>query len=304
MIANWIPWWAKLAAKVVLARLPVGYSLWKNIGIFVHGQMERPDVAIRTFMEHAATGGLSAHSFVNLSVLEVGPGDSVATGVIAKSLGARQCWLVDSSDFARRDVPTYLTLASALTSAGHPAPWARTPTSFDELLSTVDAKYETGGLKSFAILRDHAIDFLFSNAVLEHVRRMEFPSLVAEMFRVLAPSGVAVHRVDLKDHLGGALNNLRFPSTLWEQAWFANSGFYTNRIRLTEMVGEFQRAGFNVEVPRVVKWTTLPTPRRRMAREFQHVTDDELLISGFDIVLRKPQRAGSFRNPVAHDAIA
>jgi len=43
------------------------------------------------------------------------------------------------------------------------------------------------------------------------------------------------HRVDLRDHFGSALNNLRFSDKKWELDWIANSGFYTNRIRLQEM---------------------------------------------------------------------
>lgn len=32
-----IPWWAKIVAKIVLARTPITKSYWKKLGLFVHG---------------------------------------------------------------------------------------------------------------------------------------------------------------------------------------------------------------------------------------------------------------------------
>lgn len=70
--------------------------------------------------------------------------------------------------------------------------------------------------------------------------------LADELGRVLKPDGICVHRVDLNDHLGGCLNNLRFTDAIWESVLFRESGFYANR----------------------------------------RLTDEDLLVSGFDLVLR------------------
>ncbi len=32
-----VPWWAKIGSKLVLARLPIPYALWRGIGIFRYG---------------------------------------------------------------------------------------------------------------------------------------------------------------------------------------------------------------------------------------------------------------------------
>ncbi len=108
-----------------------------------------------------------------------------------------------------------------------------------------------------------------------------------EFFRILKSDGVCVHRVDLKDHLGGGLNNLRFSEATWEGALFRKSGFYTNRIRFVEMVEIFEQAGFICTLPQVLRWEQLPTPHKKLNPSFRQLTDDDLLVSGFDIVLKK-----------------
>ena len=52
------------------------------------------------------------------------------------------------------------------------------------------------------------------------------------------------------------------------------------------MLDIFQQAGFSCEVLHVDRWDTLPIPREKLAREFRGLSDDDLMISGFDVVLR------------------
>ena len=68
---------------------------------------------------------------------------------------------------------------------------------------------------------------------------------------------------------------------------FRKSGFYTNRIRFGEMVALFNQAGFDCQFPRVVRWDALSTPRDKLDETFRYLPDDDLLVSGFDVVLRR-----------------
>jgi hypothetical protein len=95
-----------------------------------------------------------------------------------------------------------------------------------------------------------------------------------------------VHRVDLKDHLGGGLNNLRFAEARWEAPLFRNSGFYTNRIRFGEMMALFEAAGFECRLPRIMRWEEIPLPRQALDEAFRRLPDEDLLVSGFDVVLK------------------
>ena len=89
-----VPWQVKIAAKIVLARLPLPYHFWEKIGLFKQGGMDRPEYALRIFRRHFDAASLAgkADGFVGL---ELGPGDSLDSALIAKTFGASKTFLVD-----------------------------------------------------------------------------------------------------------------------------------------------------------------------------------------------------------------
>lgn len=291
-----VPWWLKIGAKIVLARLPIPYAFWKRLGLFEHGDMNLPQQALETFLEHARTADVLGTEGAVLqlqtqdddcAVLELGPGDSLFTAVIARSLGASKTWLVDAGSFATMDMQPYAELVDYLRQQGFSVALAARPQTLLDLLKECRAEYLTDGVRSLAHLPSNSVDYCFSNAVLEHTPKGDFALLAAELHRVMKPDGVSVHRVDLRDHLGGSLNNLRFAGATWEGDLFRKSGFYTNRIRFGEMVALFDQAGFSCQFPRVVRWDTLPMPRAKLDEAFRVLPNDDLLVSGFDVVLRR-----------------
>ena len=142
------------------------------------------------------------------------------------------------------------------------------------------------GLESDRKLPAASIDLFFPDAVLEHVRRDEFFDVMAETRRILKPGGIASHQVDLRDHLGGGLNNMRIGSRWWESEFMASSGFYTNRLRFSEMCRAFGEAGFSVETVSKDRWNAPPLPVSALAAEFRHFSEEDLLISSFHVLLR------------------
>jgi SAM-dependent methyltransferase len=278
-----LPWWSRICAKLVLSRLPFGYSMWQRLGLFRHGRMDTSEYPIRVFGEHLRKSGFEGQ-LAGRTVLEVGPGDSVATAVIAAAHGARAI-LVDSGPYARADMVPYGALETALRAQGLNPPDLTGCRDVTEVLASCQARYYTRGLESLREIDTGCVDLIFSQAVLEHIRKHEFLAFMRESRRILAPGGRCSHQVDLRDHLGGALNNLRFSERTWESAFFTRSGFYTNRIGFTGMIELFREAGFEVTIGGVRRWPALPTPRGRLAREFQRVADEELCVSGFEVLL-------------------
>lgn len=282
-----VPWQIKIAAKLALARLPGGARPWHRAGLFRHGAMTRPDYALKVLRGHLARAGLGPGDLAGAVGLELGPGDSLASALILRCFGAAGCLLVDADDYASRDLAGYRALAGLLRREGFEPPPLDDLESADALLRRCGARYLTRGLDSLRGLPDASVDFMWSQAVLEHVRRHQFLETLRELCRILKPGGVASHRVDLGDHLGGALNNLRFSERLWESQTFAGSGFYTNRIQLSEMLGLFERAGFAVELLDCRRWERLPTPVSRLAPPFRALPERELAVKGFDVLLRR-----------------
>lgn len=281
-----LPWWLKIGLKMAWSRLPLPHRLWRRLGVFRHGAMQRPDYAYAVFAGHLRHAGLRP-PLTGMTLLEFGPGDSLFSAVIARAMGAERTWLVDAGRFAVDDAAAYRRMAGFLADKGLTPPDLDDARDLGAVLTACGGTYLTEGLSSLARIPDRSVDLVWSQAVLEHVRRGEFPDTLRELRRVLKPGGVASHRVDLRDHLADALNSLRFDQARWESPLFANSGFYTNRIRLPQMMAAFAAAGLAAEVVGTERWDALPTPRRALAPPFRDMAEDDLLVRGFDVLLRR-----------------
>lgn len=280
-----IPWHTKIIGKIILSRIPLSYNHWKTLGIFKHGKMQDPSYVLAVFKKHYDRVNFKrkGKGFV---ALELGPGDSLCSALVARCFGASLTYLVDVENFAKDDLASYHAMTDYLRKLGYNTNNINGVRTFAEMMEKMGANYSTKGLQSLREMPDQSVDFIWSQAVLEHLKLKDFLDIMRELRRILRADGVCSHRIDLKDHLGGALNHLRFSDKLWESNLFVSSGFYTNRIRYSEMLELFESAGFSVTVIAKDKWDRLPTPRPCLADKFRKLPDEELSISGFDVVLK------------------
>lgn len=285
-IKKLLPWWLKIAGKIVLARIPVSYRVWQTLGLFRHGDMDNPAYALEIFNSHVQRAGLNLSDLKGKTILEIGPGDSVATALVAYGYGASAI-LIDTGHWARDDIKPYQDLAKIMAEKGLRAPAIHNARSIDDLLRACNGRYITSGLAGWKNIASDSIDLIFSQAVLEHVRKHELQAVLQECWRVMKYNSVATHVIDLRDHLGGALNNLRFDDRIWESDFLARSGFYTNRIQMSAMVDLFRAANFHVEILHVNRWDSLPTPKHKMSLQFAKISDEELCVQGFSVRLVK-----------------
>jgi SAM-dependent methyltransferase len=278
-------WALKVVAKLLVSRLPLPYGFWKAIGLFRHGRMDSADYPIKIFNLHTARAfplGLPNDAVI----LELGPGDSVASALLGFSQGARQVCLVDVGNFARSDVAFYQALALDMKKKGFAVPDLGAAESINDVLQACNARYLTQGITSLRTIPSGSIDFMWSHSVLEHVRRCELGDVLGELRRILKPGGMASHNIDYQDHLDHALNNLRFSEALWESPLFAGAGFYTNRVPAVCLHQMFREYGFDILQEDFGKWPELPTPRSAMDQVFQSFSDDDLLNRTSHVLLR------------------
>jgi hypothetical protein len=281
-----LPWWMKLGAKIALARLPIPYSIWRLLNLFRHGDMNLPDWALNTFDKFYRLAGGRTVLSPGFCSLELGPGDSILSGLVARAYGAKKAWLVDAGKFSCTSYFSWLEMTRILRDRGLSLPEMNECIKIDELMRISDVQYLTNGTLSLAEISDSTIDFFWSQVVLEHISKAEFPFLLKELRRVDPPHGIGVHSIDFRDHLGGGLNNLRFRDSIWESWFFRKSGFYTNRIRPQEMVALFAEAGFVVEIIGLRRWAEMPLRRDQLASQFRLMSEDDLTICEMEIVVR------------------
>lgn len=284
-VKRFIPWQAKIIGKLICSRIPLNYGFWQQIGLFRHGQMKEPEYACQVFKKHYDRAVFSRKGR-GFTTLECGCGDSLFSALIANAFGGSGTYMVDAGRFAGTNMAPYRRMAEYLSQQKLPTLDLSPINSIDEMLVACNSHYYTEGINSLREIPDSSIDFIWSHAVLEHLRRSEFLDMMRELKRVLRPDGACSHLIDLQDHIGGALNNLRFPAGLWESDFMSKSGFYTNRLRCSEMLELFKKAGFKIEMLSTQSWDKLPTRLSCLARDFRGIPEKELLIFGFDVVLR------------------
>jgi hypothetical protein len=277
---NWV---VKIAAKLVLSRVPASYKAFSKLGIFRHGQMNEVEYAAGVFFKHfERLGGES--SFAGKTTLELGPGDSLASAVMSHAVGASKCYLVDAGNFATASIEFYVQLAESLRNRGYAAADLAGSSSVDDVLERTNAVYLTSGVASLSAIADKSVDIIWSHAVLEHIRVHEVSELLRELRRIAADSARMSHQIDYKDHLGGSLNNLRFPSKMWEAELMARSGFYTNRIRNSEFLRLIEDAGFSIMHAEPSLWDATPIARGKLAKEFRNLSEIDLRTKGVEVI--------------------
>ena len=281
-----LPWWTKLITKLILTRFLIPYSVWRRLGLFRHGDMQTPLFALKTFQsfyQHAVDQVSFPKDFY---ALELGPGDSVLSGLIAHAYGAKQTWLVDAGEFSDTSFFACQETIKLLNAQGKSLPDIKSAETIDEILRLNGVKYLTKGTASLAEIPDSTIHFMWSHVVLEHISRAEFPVFLKELRRIISPNGIAVHSIDFRDHLNGGLNNLRFASFIWESRIFREGGFYTNRIRPREMLAMFVSAGFNVELVKEKCWEEIPIRHEQLSNEFKLLPEEDFMVAEIEVILR------------------
>lgn len=283
-----LKWWMKIPAKLVLSRVPIAYSVFRKYAMFKHGFMDNSAYAFGVVNHHYTIAKPWLDD--DFTALELGPGDSLLSALYLSVFGASKIYLVDAGEFATKEMEPYLSAVNFLEDKGYNVDKADpTATSIEGFYKDVDMRYETNGLDSLREIPSESVDFIYSHAVLEHIREHEFDAVMAEFNRLLKPGGVCSHNIDLKDHFEESLNNLRLPKTIWESDFFAKSGFYTNRIRHNEMIERFKRSGFEITSKKNHRWDVLPVAKSKFTTPYSEYTDEDLLIYEIDTVLTKRQ---------------
>lgn len=168
-----VPWWAKMSIKLALGMTPFSYETIRSTLTGRRGGMESQDYARETFsrfVRHYLDGvGVPKGG----TLMELGPGGSLLTGLFAKAIGFNKCILIDVGDFAIPDKEFYQSCASILPQPEREEFLSRLACGEDtyQSLEAIGVHYYTTGIDAIRSLSPSSIDFSLSNAVLEHVKK-------------------------------------------------------------------------------------------------------------------------------------
>lgn len=281
-----ISWRLKIILKIILARLPFNiHTFWRNLGMFRHGKMDSTEYVISNFFNLFNYASINTNECDGLSFLEVGPGDSIGSGVVASAFGMKS-FIIDVDSFATQDLEFYKKIMREIHNTNSDIS-EDDFVSYEQMIKKLDITYLTNGTSSFEKIDDNSINIIISQACLEHVRKKEFKFFVDENFRVCKQGALSIHSIDFKDHLNYSLNNLRFSESFWESEFISSSGFYTNRLRYCDMKEIFIMSGFEIIEEKLSKWNNLPLNKAKLNQDFIHYDESDLLVKEAVVVLKK-----------------
>lgn len=294
-LATWIPGYDHARATGGTDSARYCYSVW-----------------LRHLILAQASGRLPAG--VPQVVAELGPGDSIGIGIAALLSGARKYFALDlvrysdlrrtqamvaelvglfedrvpvpgRSEFPalkpaleRDDFPHHLLDDSSLHAALEP----------DRIVAIREAIARASDSPTMiayqapwndpAVVEPGSVDFIFSQAVLEHVDDLD--GTYAAMRRWIAPAGLMSHQIDFKCHRKADTWNGHW--TYSDLAWkvvVGNRAYLLNREPYSRHLALVKKNGFELVADRPVRSVSV-LGKGQLAARFRELSDDDLTTSG------------------------
>jgi hypothetical protein len=247
-------------------------------------------------------------------VAELGPGDSIGIGVAALLCGAEKYYALDlvrysdlrrtlamfdelvrlyatrepvpgggefpalkpvlDSDAFPRQILDDATLRAAL----DPDRVARIRAAISHVGHTPTMIIYHAPWNDPAVIQPGSVDFIFSQAVLEHVDDLD--GVYAAMCRWLASAGLMSHQIDFQCHHKADTWNGHW--TYSDLAWKVVVGrraFLLNRAPHSRHLAILKKSGFDIVMDRPIRSTSV-LQRRQLAPRFRDLSEDDLTTSG------------------------
>jgi len=239
-----------------MAPTPELLQAWLRASLSTQGAEFHAIYSLRALLSVLEAVGID---IAGKDVLEIGASPSHGLGIALALLGARKV-IVNNVTSLSAELPyRYAENIAALTNLMRPlrrrladvvtppraGPRGALSPELFELIPSTDA--------AALPARERPVDVAFSFSVLEHIRHL--PAVLQRLRSVIAPGGVSVHWIDLRDHTDftDPLKYLRWS----ESDFLAQYGAEHNRWRRPDYVRMFEDAGWQVVRQRVAG--TLPT---------------------------------------------
>lgn len=270
-----MPWKLRLQTHLFFVKYPQFYI--KSI----QQKDDDSERVIKIFKKHMQC--MKVENLHGKVLCELGPGQSLLHALLAYVGGVRESYFIDIDDLA--GINQAVTLPSV---AGMEyLPEVEKNEKWDTYLSKINAHYLTTGLEAYYEVPDGEVDYCFSEAVFEHIRRDILEETMKQINRMCKKGAVCCHVIDYRDHLGGGINHFRFPESKWESELYRQMPNYVNRVSHGDMIEMFERNGFKILAEKKEYWKKLPLDTKKMAKPYCDKEADTYMVKTACIVMKK-----------------
>lgn len=273
----------------------------------------------QVFDDYLAYSAIPVDLLRDKRILEIGPGDNVGVALKFLGTGAKQVVCLDKF-FSKYDWEQQRKIYQSLRdqcSEGERQ-------IFDEVIDLENGLkagsqkliylYGSGIEEAEKILEPESFDLIVSRAVFEHLYNPD--SAFSVMSRLLKPGGYMLHKIDFKDHgvfskhKHHPLTFLTIPGPIYKLMTYDSGkpnrrliNFYRqkltelgfdSKILITHIVGveneivpHKEIASFGIDYSDTTL-SLLKKIRPRLQNDFKNMSDEDLMVSGIFLIVRKP----------------
>lgn len=234
----------------------------------------------------------------NSSILEIGAGKPLGTGIFWNFAGAKKYTSIDKftqinlTDLWMQRFETILDMNLFY------------PENFriESLVKKIGDQYILnedkvrliqGSFDEYPL--EGSFDFIYSAAVLEHVTNIE--EIFRKMYDVLSDDGIMIHAIDLREHhthlrtvpdKNTSIDFLKYSTEEWNKMYPPGSEHYINRLRASDFQKYFEDAGFSIVKFIITQEMEMDeTVYSKIHPEFHRYSIDDLNMTGINVVLKK-----------------
>jgi SAM-dependent methyltransferase len=249
-------------------------------------------------------------------VAEIGPGDNCGVGMLMVADGADSVDLVDRF-YSAREPERQAAIYKALLEDPAVARIFGDANLMDEATFPHLTRYYGQSASAEEFFREHTgYSFIVSRAVMEHLYDPE--GAIADMARALAPGGMLLHKVDLRDHgmFTPVFHQLKFldvPASVYERMTRASGR--PNRILIENYRRALDASGLEYQllvtglvgvgdITPHLPYEQIPAPLREQAERYvervrgsfappyRDMAVADLAVSGIFFIAKRPERQG------------
>lgn len=191
------------------------------------------------------------------SILEIGAGKPLGTGIFWNFAGAKKYTSIDKfvqinlTDLWMQRFETMLNMNLFCPEDFRMDSLVR-KNGGQYILNEDKLRLIQGSFEEYP-LEEKAFDFIYSNAVLEHVTNIE--KIFKKMYDVLSDDGIMIHGIDLREHhtnlrtvpdKNTSVDFLKYSTEEWNKMYPPGSEHYINRLQASDFQKYFEDAGFSI----------------------------------------------------------
>jgi SAM-dependent methyltransferase len=284
-------WQTKARAFRALSVVPFGANLHFLLQRHLTRRLPRPEKQVKAIytraqrlLERYAIHGTRATD--SSTFFEFGSGRDLVVPLAISACGAKRFVTMDIERLAKLDlIRSNAAIVAKLNGTARPplSSWADLHRDWRvDYRAPADAR-ATG-------FESDTIDCAVSVETLEHIPHDDIFNILKEVHRILRPDGVALMQIDYGDHFKGfdpsisSFNFLTYSDEGWQP--FQSRFQYVNRLRHSEYVNLFEKAGFEMVLVDADRKPVEPAILARLAPRFQQFSQEDLFTLGALIVAR------------------